>query len=341
MTTNRIAPNELLPLFLCCASTLGIAPFAVMRFASGDWVIGIIDTLIVISMASLGVFVFRTHKVRSASIYIAILCVMGALVTVYLKGAMQVLWSYPAMIVAFYILKPKEAALLATLAICALVPPLLKEMSYSMVCAVLVTQFISSAVAFAFAQQTMRQREMLVRLATRDPLTGAGNRRALDEELDRVVENNKRAGTAASILLLDLDRFKQINDQFGHSVGDDVLNCVSKIIMDRIRKTDGLYRIGGEEFVVVVNNDKLNMALQLAESLRAQIEVCRDVNDISITVSIGIAELGANETPKKWLNRADEALYKAKRTGRNRTCAAPVPGARPTLTTVVNNSPAA
>jgi len=325
MKLRNIAADEVLPLLLCAASTLGILPFAIMRLVQGDWIMAIIDSLIVLSMALLGIFVFRTHKVRLASIYIAVLCVVGALVTVYIKGPMQVFWTYPATMVAFYILKPREGVLLVCFTAIALVPVLATEMSIAMLASVVVTLLITNAVAYSFAIQTALQQEQLLKLANRDPLTGAGNRRALEVELDRVVALRNRTGVPASVLMLDLDRFKRINDEHGHAIGDKALVCVSQIITSRIRKIDSFFRIGGEEFVVVVENDHLKSAITVAEDLRTDIEHYREIKGVRLTISIGIAELVDGENTKNWLARADEALYEAKRSGRNRTALAPFP----------------
>ncbi len=317
MRIEKIQPEEILPLILCAAGTLGILPFAIMRFLRGEWIMGAIDSVIVLSMACLAVFVFRTHKVRAASIYLSALVLTGALLTVYLKGPMQVFWTYPAMMVTFYLIKPKEALLLAVPAVLALLPALIPTMEFAHLGAVLVTLLITNSVAYSFASQSLFQQEQLMELAAHDPLTGTGNRRGLLLEMDRVAALRSRIGTPSSLLLIDLDRFKSINDRYGHGVGDDVLISLCRRITKRIRQTDSLYRIGGEEFVVVVNNENIRDAAALAEDLRAHVaeEIC--IHDISVTISIGVAELVLGETSKEWLGRADVALYEAKEKGRN------------------------
>lgn len=328
MRVEKIQTEEILPLILCAAGTLGVLPFAVMRFMQADYLIGAMDTLIVISMASLGLFVFRTHKVRPASIYLSILCTAGAVITVYLKGPMQVFWTYPALMVSFYLIKPKEALILTLSAVAALLPPLASGLAFAHLGAVLVTLFITMSVAYSFATQTLRQQEMLMELAACDPLTGAGNRRGLLVEMDRVAALRSRIGTPCSLLLIDLDLFKSINDKHGHGVGDDVLVTTSSRINQRIRQTDSLYRIGGEEFVVIMNNENIREAAALAEDLRSHISEEPCAGDISVTISIGVAELVSGETAKEWLGRADDALYEAKEKGRNRVCMARFPHAR-------------
>ena len=338
MRIQKIQPEEVLPLILCAAGTLGVLPFAIMRALRGEWLMGLIDGLIVVSMASLAAFVFRTHKVRSASIYLSILCTAGALLTVYLKGPMQVFWTYPALMVAFYLLKPKEALVLVVLSAAALLPPLISQMELAQLAAVLVTLLITISVAYSFATQTLVQQQQLMELAACDPLTGTGNRRGLLLEMARVTALRSRIGTPCSLLLIDLDLFKKINDVHGHNVGDEVLVTVSDRISKRIRQSDSLYRIGGEEFVVIVSNENIHDAAALAEDLRTYIASQHCSNDITVTISVGVAELVSGETSKEWLGRADEALYEAKAKGRNRACLARFPHERDNTITTATGS---
>jgi diguanylate cyclase (GGDEF)-like protein len=120
-------------------------------------------------------------------------------------------------------------------------------------------------------------------------------------------------------LLLDLDHFKKVNDAHGHAVGDQTLKRVTEIINLRIRVTDSLYRIGGEEFVVVLEGQDAMHAKHLAEQLRTLIQANELVPDQPVTISTGVAEIAQDETASSWLGRADGALYRAKHAGRNTT----------------------
>ena len=158
----------------------------------------------------------------------------------------------------------------------------------------------------------------MIRLATKDPLTNTGNRRALEDRLREVVAGFRRNPQPASLLLFDLDHFKAVNDRHGHAKGDEVLQGVAQIVRLRIRVTDSMYRIGGEEFVVLLEGQDIQQASRLAEQLRTLIEVNELVSDPDVTVSIGVAEFEAGESAGDWLRRADDAMYQAKRLGRNR-----------------------
>jgi len=155
-----------------------------------------------------------------------------------------------------------------------------------------------------------------------DPLTGTFNRRYLDAKIDEEVDRARQDGQPLSALLIDLDHFKRINDNYGHPVGDLVLRYVSARIVERVRAGDAVVRYGGEEFVVLAPDCALDAAAALAEQVRLGISeheiALPDGRKIAVTASAGVASLGSGEAPPDFLRRMDEALYAAKRTGRNR-----------------------
>jgi diguanylate cyclase (GGDEF)-like protein len=159
----------------------------------------------------------------------------------------------------------------------------------------------------------------LDQLAHSDPLTGLLNRRGLDAYLDRQMAAARRMRRPLSLLMVDADHFKRVNDQFGHDIGDDVLRMLGRHLRERLRESDVAARYGGEEFVVVLPETDAEGAMCLAESLRKSIAMQRDARYGSITVSMGMAALhSAEDTPSDLLRRADAALYAAKASGRNR-----------------------
>lgn len=306
-----------MPLILSAAAALGIAPFAVMRWMAAEWAIAIIDTFMVAGFVSLGTYIYRTRKVRAASLLIAVLCAIGTLITVQLRGPQQVYWAYPAVMTCFYLLRPREAIALTLAMIAGLVLQLVDVVDPLRVGSIIATILLTTAFAFAFSVLNNRQQDQLLELATRDPLTGVGNRRAFLGKLAEVRPRFERTRIPASLVLLDIDHFKRINDAYGHRAGDEILRRIAHRIESRIRLTDRLYRIGGEEFVVVIDGQGLDAATLLAEELRERVEANELIPGISVTVSIGVAEIRGQESHEGWLHRADEALYTAKRSGRN------------------------
>lgn len=162
--------------------------------------------------------------------------------------------------------------------------------------------------------------QKLVKLANIDSLTGAFNRRQFLELAEAEVDRCRRYGQALSLLMLDLDHFKRINDNFGHAAGDEVLKAVAATCRSSLRASDPFGRLGGEEFVALLLNTDLSEARQVGEKLRARIEALEHPigsRSEKVTTSVGVAELKSGESVTGMLARADAALYRAKHTGRN------------------------
>jgi diguanylate cyclase (GGDEF)-like protein len=319
---NRQTAEGFLPLVLSAAGALGILPFAVLRIMNGEMLAATVDIIMIVGLSTLGVFVYRTQQVRFVSLVLSSLCILGVLSTVYVSGTQQVYWAYPALMAVFYLVKPREGVVFALILIAALIPRLLPEENTFLTTTMLITIIVMSTIAFAFSVVTNRQRDLLIRLATKDPLTGAGNRRALENKMADIVAGHARNSSPAALIILDLDHFKAVNDAHGHAMGDQILRRITEIVNLRIRVTDSLYRIGGEEFVVVLEGQNRDGAAHLAEQLRTLVEANELVPDHSVTISLGVAEILYKETSNDWLHRADEALYQAKRSGRNTTSVA-------------------
>ena len=161
-------------------------------------------------------------------------------------------------------------------------------------------------------------------LASLDALTGCFNKRYFDESFAKDVQRSQQGGTPLSIVLFDIDHFKQVNDTYGHPAGDAVLKNVAGAMLAQLRQGDALFRVGGEEFVLVMAATPRDMAIQAAEASRGLIGgLVTDFMStrITVTLSLGVAELGATELPPALYQRADELLYAAKRGGRNRVVA--------------------
>jgi diguanylate cyclase (GGDEF)-like protein len=160
-----------------------------------------------------------------------------------------------------------------------------------------------------------------VELASRDPLTGVHNRMALSSSLQREVDLAQRQELPLSMLVIDIDHFKSFNDEHGHTFGDDVLVAVSQTIANTVRRSDLLFRYGGEEFVVMASHTGEQGAMLLAERIRENVSALQTVRgrSINVTVSVGVARLQEKEPAEAFFERADKALYSAKRNGRNRS----------------------
>ncbi|QBE65158.1 GGDEF domain-containing protein [Pseudoduganella lutea] len=162
----------------------------------------------------------------------------------------------------------------------------------------------------------------LEQLATTDPLTGIANRRKMTEQIAGELERARRFGHPLSVLMVDIDFFKRINDTFGHDTGDRAIVAVSKLLAESLRAIDTAARFGGEEFVVLMPETEVAVAAVAAERLRAAAAAilvhAEDGREVTLTISIGVAEAIAGDKPSTLLMRADGALYRAKQEGRDR-----------------------
>ena len=187
-----------------------------------------------------------------------------------------------------------------------------------------IAQRVLKGIELQFANASLAEQLRVALLVVRhdaatDALTGQGNRRALDELLTEQVTIAGKTGQVFSVLMLDIDFFKNINDTYGHIIGDDALRAFAQRVREHLRQGDVCARFGGEEFVVVLPRTTLQTALEVAERLRMGVEKSPLLTTplVAVTVSIGAAALIPNQTAQDLLNASDAAVYAAKRGGRN------------------------
>jgi diguanylate cyclase (GGDEF)-like protein len=175
-----------------------------------------------------------------------------------------------------------------------------------------------SALFLKIVQKMSDSQEYFVHLSQTDVLTTIANRRKLDDVLEVKVKEATR-GLLLSIILIDIDRFKKINDTYGHDTGDTILQQFALILKNSVRQIDSVGRWGGKEFLLILPTTSNEGALCLANTIREKIESFTFTLDIHVTASLGIATYHANDTERSLIKRADDALYRAKHLGRNRS----------------------
>jgi diguanylate cyclase len=298
-------------------SLLLIAPFAVYRALSGNWSVAALDTLIVLGILLPVMYAWRSGDTKRAGIVLVFIYSSGAVASAAMLGVVGLFWMYATILANFFLVSRRPAMVIT--AICLLVLVLLGKgfSDRPQMFSFLATTGLVSMLAFVLANRTESQRKKLELLATRDPLTGAYNRRVMTEELDIAVQAHKRHGTSMSLVILDLDHFKQINDQYGPADGDKVLIAFAQMVKQSTRAEDRFFRYGGEEFVLLLPAVAAPDLPAIAEKLRLRINMDLQCGDIGVTVSLGAAVLREGEDWQGWLRRADAALYKAKAAGRN------------------------
>ena len=234
------------------------------------------------------------------------------------QGVIGAFWSYPA-ISLFYFILPHDRARWVNLAFLITIVPsafhVLPVPIASRVTASLLGISVTSGI-FVFLIET--QARELRKMAVIDPLTQVYNRLQMDLVLGQARARALRHQTPSTLLALDIDHFKSVNDEFGHDVGDRVLCQVAAVLKSRTRETDIIFRTGGEEFLVVLDGADLVKGAKIAEELRALIAGARLLKKRPVTVSVGVSQWRESDEVREWLKRADQRLYRAKVGGRNK-----------------------
>jgi diguanylate cyclase (GGDEF)-like protein len=231
------------------------------------------------------------------------------------------LWCYPA-VLTFYFTLPEKQAWTANAALFAGVVPMSWIMLETPIAARVAATLLGVSVFSAiFVRVIDGQQRALQERAERDPLTGLHNRTLLATTLEQATERARRSGTPMTLLALDLDDFKAVNDEYGHGAGDRVLRGVAIVLLARLRKSDLAFRLGGEEFLAFLYGTDEEDGRRVAEELRAAVEARAMLPDRAVTVSIGVAAFSRDENWEAWMRRCDRKLYDAKAMGRNRIVA--------------------
>lgn len=172
-------------------------------------------------------------------------------------------------------------------------------------------------VLFNDISKSIEREKELIYISHHDPLTGLNNRIYAEKILNKYYYDAKYNDIPLSLIFLDIDFFKKINDKYGHHTGDRILKSISEVIKKSFRPSDHIIRWGGEEFIILLNNCSAQLAVDLSERIRKNVEDYSDDEVGKVTISLGVATLQANETIDELITRADSALYQSKRNGRN------------------------
>lgn len=303
---------------LGASALLGITPFAVMRFLQGEFIAGGIDTSILLSISALMIYAWVTGDTRRSGMAMAVVVCSSAVVVAAVVGEEGLFWLYPCLITTFFLSSPRVAGFLNLASILAMMGLGDVFQSDVQMWTFTATAVVVSAAAFIFAQRNDIQRHSLEHLATIDPLTGVKNRRSMDEELNLASAQAARTGLSYALVMLDIDHFKKVNDEYGHGVGDGVLIDLATLVQHCTRKTDQLFRYGGEEFVLLLSGVDGAGLTAVMNNLQHTLRKKLKHPGGAISASFGVALLKPGEGVERWLERADTALYKAKEAGRDR-----------------------
>ena len=227
-------------------------------------------------------------------------------------------WLYPLLVALPVLLRTRWAVWLGIVCGVVVTPLVFYQFepeTATIICLSMVhTWLVSAWLMYAVNVQSSRLKDM----ALTDALTGAFNRRYFESLAEQALEIWQRYQRPASLLVLDIDHFKQINDSYGHATGDEALKGLVALISQRIRGVDTLCRYGGEEFVVLLAETGAIQAARVAEEIRAKVQAAALAPGPGLTISIGVADLTQASSVEAWVQSADVALYRAKQAGRNR-----------------------
>jgi diguanylate cyclase (GGDEF)-like protein len=308
-----------------------LLPYALYRLATGSYLVALVD-LLMITVSTVSVWMaWRTGDTEKPGFLMAVVFCFGAVLVCLKLGQDVLFWIYPLMVFIFFLVAPIKALLLLLLMVSAIVSLHFAEQSSIFnnsfqLLAFITTTVITSIFAYIFAYRTHLQRQELRHLATTDPLTGAATRHSLTDELTEAIQQYQQKNILSGLMLLDLDHFKRINDNFGHQSGDQILSQLVPLLKQMIRQQDSVFRYGGEEFVLLIKDIQLADLHRLAEKIRHAVWHQLTLPDGSaLTTSIGLATVQHATDWESWLQNADVALYQAKHQGRNQVVIATSP----------------
>lgn len=320
MQKTKRTSDEIIVLSLSVLCVMGLALFLFIRLQRGDYTVALVDGVGFLGSLAIFAYVYRTHETGVAGFILGLGALTGSVLLVALQGPEERYLLYPTIAGVFFLMPPKWALMFAVIAVTVSSALILPDVEMFVLAKFLLSISGSFLFAYIFASERNDQRDVLLSLSTLDPLTGAGNRRAFDNHVEELLRMRERNPVTVSLLLMDIDNFKAVNDTQGHDAGDRVLKLVATIINDRMRAGDHAFRYGGDEFAIVAQGESV---VSLAENLCARVADFASGESLSISASVGIATLVEGETAVDWIKRSDTALYSAKREGKNRVCAAP------------------
>ncbi len=292
--------------------------FAVFRFLTGYWVgflVNLSVTLLVLAVMTYAVLSGRSQ--RAGGLF-ALVTALGVFSSSLTMGETALMWSYLVFWINFVLTERRWALVVNLLLLLGLVANQNLFESGTSVVTYLITAGLSSAFGYIFAYRLADQQAQLEQRASQDPLTQAGNRRSMRRALLEAIADHDRSGRPYTLMLLDLDHFKALNDSYGHDAGDQALCQFADLLRANIRAGDHLYRFGGEEFVLLFPDTNASGADRVVRTVHEKTSGILAGPAGPIHFSAGVAILEKGESMDTWIQRADRALYRVKQSGRGR-----------------------
>ena len=310
--------KEKIVLITCLLGVLGAAPFTAYRFINGHYLLAFIDLFLMVSLSAIAYCTWKTRNVEIPATILVASTLATFITILHLGGPYTAYTIFPITMASFCLISPRAAAILNLITMLLMFPAFYGVLSTYEIVIIYTSLIILSLFSYAFTLLVNRQQYELIRLAARDGLTGAWNRKTLELALVEIFNKHQYRPVTASLIILDFDFFKSINDTHRHGVGDEILKETVKLLSGIMRVSDQIYRYRDEEFVLIAEGTGLKEAGSLAEMIRSRVEKSQFHEDQKVTVSVGVAELAQAQSEDEWLALADETLNRAKSEGRNR-----------------------
>lgn len=301
---------------------IAVAPLVVVQWQHHHFLLsGLLILFCINALAVIALLRLRDTYFLKGRLF-PLLAVASAAYSTAINGHAGLYWAYPAASALFFLLPLREAIASNIIFVTTMAVVSFLKFPEADFWRITFSLGLTCVFSMIFAWLVGKLQNELSRVATTDPLTGCLNRSQLADILNSQIQMRERYERVSSLILLDLDHFKLINDQWGHLAGDKVLKEMVLRLRKRLRESDKLFRIGGEEFMIVLPETNQHECNLLAQQLLTSINARPFLENIKVTASAGIAEVSKGETWSVWLNRADQALYKAKSRGRNQVVSA-------------------
>lgn len=299
-------------------SCLILLPFGINNFAQGRTLGGVITIFVSILFAFNAFACWRGRYALYLNLYVIVpaftLGAVNAITTLKIVGSY---WSYLCVFAIYFILPYKYTKYANAAFLVAVISAAWFSLDTSVFLRFSVVLVGASLAISISNREITKAQTLLKKQAVTDVLTGTFNRVQLPESLESAIHEFKSNSVKSTLCIIDIDHFKDINDNYGHDAGDNVLIALAAVIPSVISGKDLLFRIGGEEFLILMNNTNVNESRKTAEALRAVVKELPLLDNHEVTISIGITEVKVDYDWRKWMKHSDEKLYIAKRNGRD------------------------
>lgn len=293
-------------------------PYGLYHFFFGRTFVAIVLSIVSIIATNNALAIYRKSKPLIPIELMVIPQIVGINYIIYWAGFQTSYWSFQTLLL-FYLIYSRKFANVSSVILIISTTFAISGVGDIGLTVRYFTSITATFLGMNFLTQILEgMHSQLLAETLTDPLTGAYNRRHLNTMLDEAIARKYRHNAKASILLFDLDHFKRINDSLGHAKGDEILKTFADLIRKNTRNYDTFFRLGGEEFLLLLPEADEKDALSLGDKIRQLMAENPFELNISITVTIGASEVKKDDTIDSWINSADEALYYGKKSGRDR-----------------------